>query len=166
MYRPGDSINITTTIKNVGNFSSSDYNVDYFATDDSTTSLLIGSLERDGLEPGEEDTFETLCQFPVNIPPDYYSIEVVITCQNDIDENNNYKESSISVLVSTMEDLAVELVDVNNVIYMPGDQINVYTLIKNVGDKPSAAYTVNFYASGDMTITNQDLCIGTVTVTD
>jgi hypothetical protein len=163
MYRPSNPFYITTTIKNVGKYSSNEYTIDFYATNNTTTSLLLCSCERTGLEHGEQVIFDTLCQFPANIPPDYYYIQAFLECHNDIDEDNNYAESYPPVWVGPMADLSVELVDVNNVVYMPGDQINVYTLIKNIGDRASEAYTVDFYASTDATITNQDLPIGSVT---
>jgi hypothetical protein len=162
IYRPGNSINITTTTKNVGNFSSGEYTIDLYATNNIATSLLLGSFECSSLEPGKQETFNTLCQFPANIPPDYYYILAFIECHNDIDVDNNYAESYSPVWVGPLADLSVELVDVNNVVYMPGDQIKVYTLIKNIGDGISEGYSVDFYISPDTAITEQDLHIGSV----
>ena len=161
IYRPGDLINVVVTIENIESMSSGGYTVNYYAANDTATIDLHNSVERDGLEPGEKDMFITSCTFPNNIPQGNYYIKAAITCQDDTQQDNNEGMSESPFWVGPAADLKVQAVDVNGT-YLPNDKITVYTLIKNTGDSASEAYTVDYYASTDIYITEQDIHIGYV----
>ena len=157
---PGGSINVTVTVENIEQLSSDDYTIGYYASTDTTT-YFLGSLERSGLSSGETDTFDYLCQLPQDIPLGQYGIVVKLTCDNDTNEYNNEGRSSV-ITMGPNTNLEVNSVEAANSTYILGDQITVYTLIKNIGDVASQAYTVDYYASTDSTISTTDYHIGYV----
>jgi hypothetical protein len=158
---PGGSVNVTVTTENVEQMSSSEYTIKYYASTNYTTTYFLGSLERFGLDPGEDETFDRLCQFPSDIPQGYYRIGAILDCSDDANPDNDEGWSS-PIWVGPCTDLSVESVTVDNLIYQPGDQLTVYTLIKNIGDSASESYSVDYYASSDMNINEQDLCLCSV----
>jgi len=158
---PGGSINVTVTVENIEQMSSDAYTVDYYASTNYTTTHFLGSLERSGLSSGETETFDHLCQLPQDIPQGQYYIGVKLTCDNDTNDDNNEGWSTF-ITVGPSSNLAVESLEGADGTYIPGDQITVYTLIKNIGDVASQAYTVDYYASTDANITTSDYYIGYV----
>ena len=158
---PGGSINVTVTVENVEKMDSGGYTVDYYASTNQKATYFLGSLERDGLSSGETDTFNHLCQLPKDIPQGYYYIGAKITCYDDTDEDNNEGWSTL-ITVGPSADLEVVSVDVNDTVYVPGDQITIYSLVKNVGNADSEPYIVNYYTSADVTIDGQDDCLCSV----
>lgn len=161
---PGGSINVTVTVENVEQMDSGGYTVDYYASTDQTnqtTTYFLGSLERDGLSSGEAETFDHLCQLPKDILQGYYYIGVKISCWDDTDEDNNEGWSTL-ITVGPSADLKVVSIDVNDMVYVPGDQLTIYSLIKNIGNAASGPYVVNYYTSTDITINDQDDCLCSV----
>jgi len=158
---PGGSINVTVTVENVEQMDSGGYTVDYYASTNYTTTYFLGSLERDGLSSGEAETFDHLCQLPKDIPQGHYYIGVKISCWDDTDEDNNEGWSTLFT-VGPSADLKVVSVDVNEAVYIPGDQLTIYSLIKNIGNAASGPYVVNYYTSTDITIDDQDNCLCSV----
>ncbi len=155
-FKPNESINIVTQIKNVGYLAAENIYVEYYAGE-----YNIGNKNRSSLDPDEVDSFIATCQFPENMPYGYYDIRAVVTCTDDNDSNNN-EDNINNIWVGYNPDLEVQSVQATNGTYMPGDEINVYSLVKNIGDDESNAYTIDFYASTDAAITTHDYHIGYV----
>lgn len=172
-YQPGDQIVVYNLVRNIGEQSSNNYTVDFYAstnTNITTSDYKIGHVSRSGLAPGAQHSYNTTCQFPPNgydgspIPADNYYIGIIVTCSNDNNSSNNkgYDSTTVSVVEPPSPDLAVQDVDATNGTYQAGDQIDVYNLIKNIGGQTSNSYTVDFYASTNTTITASDYKIGHV----
>jgi len=160
-YRAGDQIVVKILIENIAGGTSDEYTVDYYASTDTTitpSDYSIGHASRGGLGPREGDAFQTTCAFPDDIPGARYFIGIIVTCSNDSDSACDFS----TVWVGPAPDLAVQTADAGDGTYMPGDQIVVYSLIRNIGDKVSNSYTVDYYASTDMNITTGDYHIGYV----
>ena len=107
-------------------------------------------------------SFNTICQFPFDIPLDYYYIGVVgYSSYSHIGNNNEY--DSQTVPVGHPPDLVVQTVQASNGPFQPRDEIDVYSLIGNMGELTSNNYIVDYYLSVDTMITQDDYHIGYVT---
>ncbi len=154
-YPPGGQIVVKATIANTGGAASDSYTVDFFVNE-----RRIGTASRPALAVDGTDTFETTCTFPKDLPDGQYAISATARCANDDDVNSNTGRDGSLVDVRLLPDLAAQTIDASNGTYHPGDQIHVHTLIKNIGDRPSAVYSVSYYMSDDATITTNDCRIG------
>ena len=155
-FKQGDSIVIQTLIKNHGYITATNISVEYYIDNN-----MIGSTSRSDLDSKQEDTFRTVCKIPDSLPDNYYTVRAEVACTDDENADNN-EFSSSSFWIGSRPDLEVQSVQAANGTYMPGDEIVIYSLVKNIGDDESNAYTIDFYASIDETITTQDYHIGYV----
>ena len=57
-------------------------------------------------------------------------------------------------------DLDLQLVDATDGVYAPGDPVEILNYSENIGGSASTAYTINYYASTDTTITSGDISLG------
>ncbi len=102
-YEAGDEIRVTTRIKNVGELTSNNYTVKYYASRDRTITsgdYLLGSSNRSGLAANAQHDVTTSKRFPSNIPTGNYYIGVIITCSNDKNSSNNKKYDSTTVSIA------------------------------------------------------------------
>ncbi|MBN2183245.1 MAG: hypothetical protein JW715_15145 [Sedimentisphaerales bacterium] len=155
IFRPGDSIVVSSEIENIGNKEAEEYSIEYFAGN-----YNIGSGGGCCLDPYETDSIKTTCKFPDNIPAGYYLIWARADCSEEISLGDNEMSFSSMVWVGPYPDLKVEVVDAADGVYMAGDEIVIYSLIKNIGDEISSDYTIDYYISDDVTITESDSHIG------
>ena len=103
-YSPCDQIVVQSLIENVGQQTSDNYSIDYYASTDSiitTTDYKIGHTDQSGLSAGEQHNFDTTCQFPLNISMGNYYIGVIVACSNDIDAENDvmYDGGTIRIIL-------------------------------------------------------------------
>jgi len=63
-------------------------------------------------------------------------------------------------ITPTPADLALQLIDVTNGTYAPGDTIEIHNYTKNIGALTSSSYVITFYASTDTVISNSDIELG------
>jgi hypothetical protein len=162
-YRPGDPAVVTCTMKNLGEISAGGYDVAYYASTDTTITAgdhPIGIAHAVALAVGQEDTFDTTCVFPANLPPGDYYIGVSITCAGDGNRGNDARCNADPVWVGPFADLAVQSLDATNGSYQPGSALAVHSLLCNVGDRVADTYVIRYYASADTAITAQDCQIG------
>lgn len=68
----------------------------------------------------------------------------------------------IEASASGAADLAIELLDVGNGTYEPGDELVVTNRVRNVGSAASPPYLLSFWASADATIGSDDVALGYV----
>lgn len=165
-YRPGDTIRVYDgAIENNGYGPSESYTVDFYASSDKDIDPFdyhIGSKTYSPLAVGDKRNFEKTCRFPDDMPDDDYYIGVIVTCPKDFDPGNNKAVDSDSVWVGSMADLAVQSVQITADAYGPGDQLAIYSLVENIGGRRSKSYTVDYYASEDSTIAEDDHHLGGV----
>jgi hypothetical protein len=165
MYRPGDAIVVTICIDAVGGQLTASCDMDFYASADRTISVddyKIGDSAVGGLNPGDSHAGDVLCRLPSNMPAGHYYIGVIVRYPTRDGSATKDKYDSTPVYVGIPSDLVVEVVDANDVAYVAGDQIVVYSLIKNVGEDLSTSYTVDYYVSTDANITSSDYTIGYV----
>jgi len=159
VYKPGDSIQVTVEIAcgdgqlrgelGLGFYASADDNI-------SASDYKIHSRDFSNLEPEESYTFNTSCYFPHNIPDGDYYIGVVV----DYPDQGDVTYDGVSVWVGAPVDLTVQTVNATDGTYLPNDQIQVYSLVKNNGEGISEGYTIDFYLSPDTIISAADTRIG------
>ena len=165
MYRPGDPIVVTICIDAVGGQLTASCDMDFYASADRTISVdddRIGSSAVGGLNPGDSHAGDVLCHLPSNMPAGHYYIGVIVKYPTRDGSATKDKYDSTPVYVGIPCDLVVESVDASDGAYVAGDQIVVYSLITNVGEDLSTSYTVDYYASTDVSITSSDYAIGYV----
>jgi hypothetical protein len=165
LYRPGDSIVVTVSIKAVGGHLTGSCDIDFYASADrtiSTDDYKIGNSAIGGLNPGDSYADDFTCHLPSDMPSGHYYIGIIATYPTDGGSATKDAYDNSPVYVGIPSDLVVEAVDANDGAYVAGDQIGVYSLIKNVGEDLSTSYTVDFYISMDTTITSSDYAIGYV----
>ncbi len=152
--RPGEPLNVITTIENTGLKASSSYSIDFYIGDH-----FIGNAGRGSVEPKTQDTFETSCTVSGQTPEGYYFVSIAVTCSDDSDTENNQGQSG-EIWVGPYADLTVENVEVGAGTYAPGDTVVVYSLISNIGDRALETYATDYYLSTDNDITPTDHHIG------
>lgn len=161
VYKPGDSIAVAMEIECGNGQLSGDLEVDFYASADKNISVADYKIQSDAfsdLQPGDSYSFDTICRFPSDIPDGNYYVGVVVTHPDDIGEYCDPKP----VWVSPPMDPAAQTVRATAGTYSPGDQIKVYSLVKNIGQRTCESYAVNYYLSTDTTITTADYKIGYV----
>jgi len=148
----GDELVIDADVVNEGNEGSGSYTVEYYLSKDSvitTSDYYLTAVHRGDLDPGAEDTFSTTCTIPMSIPGALYSLGILVVCSNDSHpENNTHCAYSGIVVRVPVPDLAIQYVHVTNGCARPGGTIRMMTEVKNVGQKASASYVVEYYAGG------------------
>jgi hypothetical protein len=90
-FVPGGTINISTTIENIGTATSADFVVDfYLSTNDgiSTGDILIGSDSRDGLDPDEISTVSAAAIIPTDLETGVYFVGAIIRIFFEDPSNN------------------------------------------------------------------------------
>jgi hypothetical protein len=100
VYQPGDEIVVYSLIENIGEQTSEDYTVDYYASTDAniaTSDYHISYVNRSGLAAGEQHSYETTCQFPFNIPAGNYYIGIIVTYPKDYDPADNVGDDNTTV---------------------------------------------------------------------
>lgn len=166
-YILGDQITVYALIKNIGDVASQAYTVDYYASTDTIITMddhHLGYVERDGLAPGEQHSCETTYQIPFNLIPDNYYIGMIVTCPEEYDPSNNTgcSEETIELVHPAGYGLVFQSIEVTPGEYLPGEELVIYNLIKNVSDLSTEGYAVDYYASIDTVITTDDHHLGYV----
>ncbi len=158
IYKPGDSIEVTIEINCGEGQLTADMDVNFYASADRNITVADYKIHSEGfssLEPDEYYSLEARCGFPSDIPDGYYYIGIIVTDP----ELGTYHDRN-SVWVSEPMDAAVQNVSAAAGTYSPGDEIKVYSLIKNIGERTTESYVVDYYLSTDTAITIDDHKIG------
>ncbi len=162
-YRPGDSVAITSIVRNVGNLNSGSYSIDYYAAispSTMTSGYRLGTAGGNPLDRSQQETVSTTCQFPLDMTEGKYFICAKVACSGDVNPGNDTGYDGALVWVGPFSDLAVQSVDAADGTCMSGGQILVHSVVQNVGDRISDGYVVHYYVSLDTTVTTRDPCIG------
>jgi hypothetical protein len=167
VYLLGEELVIHSLMKNVGEWITESYTVDYYASTDAVITpddYHIGYVERDELAPGEQHSYDTTYPVPYNIPEGNYYIGAIVTCPKEYELGNNTgcSEETIELAYPAGYDLVFQSIEVTPGEYSPGDELVVYSLIKNGGDVSTEGYAVDYYASTDAVITTDDHHLGYV----
>jgi uncharacterized membrane protein len=102
-YTPDEEFVVYSLIKNAGQWATGGYTVDYYASSDAvitTDDCHLGYVERDGLAPGEQHSYETTLRIPFRIAAGNYHIGAIITCPigSDFAENSGCSEETIELV--------------------------------------------------------------------
>ncbi|MCP4452930.1 MAG: hypothetical protein GY809_15820 [Planctomycetes bacterium] len=164
IYRPNDPISIALKTWLYAGYFSTDYNVDFYASVNSSTvegayHLGTGSGH---LDPNTEDTVVVKGQFATGMPEDSYYILALVTWQGTDGLESCLNHPTGSVWVGPSPDLEATSVMVVEGTYGPGEDIVIYSLVQNIADGASGPYTIDYYASVDSTISTSDYHLGYV----
>jgi plastocyanin len=165
-YAPGAAIPIAISIQNIGGEASGSYSVSYYASTDSNITgadTLLGSNNRASLTAGAVANFAANAAFPGNMPDGMYFIGAIINL-NDANNANNTGVDNSPVTVEAPQaqaDLALNEVSAPSGSFPQGATISVDAEVENVGDAASGAFSIDFYASTNTSITTQDRLLGT-----
>jgi len=151
-YFPGNNVIVDCTVYNIGELISDSYTVNIYAGD-----YNIGSITRDGVEPGDGDYFDVRGPLPDDITEGYYTIRGELSCSNDSNPGNN-SDSDRSIRVAMKEPTSVEIrsVDAAGDVYLPGEPIVVRIEVEGVGGQLENSFEIDVYASADLNITTSD----------
>jgi hypothetical protein len=102
-YTPDEEFVVYSLIKNAGQWSTGGYIVDYYASSDAvitTDDCHLGYVERDGLAPGQQHSYETTLRIPFRIAAGNYHIGAIITCPagSDFAENSGCSKGTIELV--------------------------------------------------------------------
>ena len=163
IYLPGDSILVDIVIEGAGGQLNVNCEIDVYASvnpEITTDDYKIYSYSGVSIIPEELSYLEATCQFPSDIPGGEYFIGIIVTYSIESGPRSIQTCDYSTVYIGGPSDLRVQSVDAADGRYASGDQIEVYSLIKNIGEWPSSGYTVNYYASTGTNITADDYNIG------
>ena len=161
IYKPGDPIAVRIRIECGDGQLPGECDIDFYASADTNISVADYKIQSTGfgnLEPRESYSFYTMCRFPSDVPDGDYHIGIIVTYPDEGDVVYDQR----TVWVGAPVDLAVQTVYAAGGAYAPGDQIKVYSLVKNIGERACESYTIDFYLSTDTTITTTNRKIGYV----
>lgn len=103
-YEPGDGFIVGSTVRNAGDLASGPYTLLFYAsTNDSITSgdTVIGSIDRQGLEAGDQDSTGEQVTLPGSLAPGTYFIGGIIDFDDaDGSNNSNVDSQPITVIES------------------------------------------------------------------
>jgi hypothetical protein len=150
---------ITASVKNIGTSEAQNIYADFYVGGN-----LIGSTTANDLYPEQAESIDMIWKIPDDLTDGYYTfnVKVKVYCTDDKDTSNNVIESGTSLWLGKHFDLEVKSLQAPNGTYMPGNIIEIYSLVENAGDKESNAYTIDYYLSADKNITAMDYLIGQV----
>lgn len=163
VYQPGESMAVYVCIDAVGGQLAANCEISVFASADlaiSADDYRIQNTTFSGLAPGTSYCADIICQFPIDMPLGKYYIGILATHQTPTDTETKEGQDSRPVYIGEPADLIVQAVETNGGTYSPDDQIEVRSLVENIGRQTSNDYTVTYYVSTDNAIAATDFEIG------
>ena len=92
VYAPGEEMVVYSLVENVGDLAMTAYALDFYVSFDPEITFHdyhIGYVERAGLAPGQQHSYETTCQLPPYVPAGDCYVGAIITCADDGRTQNN-----------------------------------------------------------------------------
>ncbi len=163
-----DEVSVDYLVRNIGPWNSFRYSMSFYASSDTTINAddyRVRFISHNGIEAGGVASHSARIRF-VDIPRGDYYVGITFRCDSDVDKTNNSICSNETLtIIPIPPDIIVQDVQVRDVwvrygLYRPGDQIDVYVLVENIGSGPAEGYTVDCYASTDDNIESSDYHIG------
>lgn len=165
-------------IGNTGQSTASTSEVGFYLSTDNiygnAGDILIGDVQLGGIQAGQQ---RTISQFATSIPVSVlenlaqgeYTIGVKLDHEFDVQETNEANNDNCSydevIIIDPMPNGPDLVCKDNGSITTNGTSFTVrYARIQNIGDLPSAATSVTFYASVDNNFTASDYAVGTVNI--
>lgn len=166
----GQSIQVQTEVRNVGNLSASAFKIGvYLSSDDQIAAddLRIGERNVAQLGAGFGTAASAPYVVPVSLPAGTYYVGVIADDLLQVAESvetNNALRASGTVVVSVPPPPAPDLI-VNATSFTPsqasaGQLLQLSATLRNQGDLGAGAFRVAFYASSDATVDAQDVLLG------
>ena len=161
---PGEEIRLSAYVENVGGGESPETTLRYFRSADrsvSTSDTEVGTNVVSGLGPGNEERVSITLNVPSADGTHYYGA-CVDAVAGETDTSNNCSRSVAVTLSSTGPDLITRQMTLS---YppetKPGHPVKLWVQVFNAGRSTSAATTMRFYRSDDVTISASDTAMGT-----
>ncbi len=156
----GQTIQVLNTVKNQGKIAAGPLTIGIYLSHDRVinpaTDVLLGSRDRQSLQPGEISTAAVAARIPGSTGVGSYFIGALADIRGVVDESNESNNSKLSAkkikIISPLPDLTVT--DVSGpVTAARGESIQVLDGIKNVGKSDAkAGFTIYLLLSRDTTI--------------
>jgi len=163
----GQSIDVTTKVKNQGNSDSGVFYVSiYLSTDNiiDTTDRALTTFSAD-VPAGTEKTYSKNVTLPLVLVPGSYYLGAIADTGNRVaesDENNNF---GVGNQIDVASDIDLVITSVSGPSGgSPGQPISISIGIKNQGSIGAGEHWVDAYFSVDSTITTDDIRLGSVYV--
>ena len=157
VYDAGETITITATVRNQGLRSAGGFYVSLTSPDLATQSKYVSSLAVGGT---------TNVSFTYTAPQYTADRTISVTATADStnavaesNENNNTRSASFKVLAS-LPDLTVTSLTGDKAVYEAGETVAVTAVVKNIGEKASAATKVRLTVSGIGTFSKNVSALG------
>ena len=161
---PSDTITLTTTIRNVGDRSSTNTTLRWYRSTDSnidTNDTLVETNTLSSLAAGNKSNVSILITV-TNAPGTYYYYACVDGVTGESGPNDNC--SSVVRVVVSAPDLMVTNMMTSRPTVALSNMITLTATVKNVGDRSSTNTTLRWYRSTDSTLDTNDILIETNTL--
>jgi len=164
VYSPGESIVVIIEIEGIGGHLDTSFEVDVYASSDfniTPDDYKIYRYDSDTISPGETQYLIDTYQLPSDILVGDYYIGIIVTypVEDGTESQQAWDSSTVHIGIY---DLVIQTIEITPGQYSPGDELVVYTLIKNGSELSTEGYAVDFYVSTDAVITADDNHIGYV----
>ena len=164
---PGETFDLSVTVRNQGNVESNNTTLRYYRSTDSTISTTDSELETDSVssldpnETGDEDDFFDTPETEGT----YYYGACVDSVTDETDTSNNCS-AGVKVTVIGI-DLVVESPSVDDSNLEAGESFTLSVTVRNQGGEGerSRSTTLRYYRSTDSSISSSDTEVGTDSVT-
>lgn len=168
--KPGDSITVTTTVKNQGVATGAPVSVGLYLTSGSGTRIKVGSTAQIAqLAPGQSQTQSTVITVPSGLPAGTsFQATAIADDASVVGEGNetNNVTNDPRALTITRPDLVVSSVKASPSTATRGVTPVTFTIaVANQGALASAPFTAGIYLSTDSAITTSDVLVGTASFT-
>ena len=132
----GDTVSITSTIKNNGPEQASPSHVAYYIDD-----TLLNAVYVNSIEAGDTVTKATIWSATAGT----HTIRAVIDCNNSVYETNESNNEMSAVVSTPTPDLVIQSITWSPLVPTTGDDITFTLTIKNNGDLKAGGSFVNYY---------------------
>jgi subtilisin family serine protease len=163
----GQSIAVTTKVKNQGNSDSGGFYVSIYLSTDSiidTTDRALSTFYAD-TPAGTEQSYTRNVSLPLVLVPGVYYLGAIADTGDRVAESNENNNSLTGNQISIASDIDLVTTSVEGPMSRsPGQQISITIGIKNQGSIGAGEFYVAGYFSIDSTITTGDIYLGSVYV--
>lgn len=165
----GQSITMTSTVKNLGTGDSvGSYMTLYLSSDSTinTSDYALTTLYAGTLTAGTQRTFNKNVMIPSNLAPGIYYIGAIADTGNRVVETNENNNSLAGNQISVGSKVDLVITSVSGpTSASPREQVAFTAAVKNQGNAASGGFYLSVYLSADSTLTREDMEMGSVYVT-
>jgi subtilase family serine protease/subtilisin family serine protease len=163
----GQSIAVTTKVKNQGDSDSGVFYASIYLSTDSivdTTDRALTTFSAD-VPAGTEQTYTKNVTLPLALVPGVYYLGTIVDAGNRVAESNENNNSGVGNQIEVASDVDLVTTSVSGPFGgSPGQPISISIGIRNRGSIGAGEHWVDAYFSVDSTITKDDIRLGSVYV--